>query len=356
MVRSVKKGPYVDSTLLTKVERINELSLKSVVKTWSRSSIIVPIIIGHTISVYNGREHLSVFVTDQIVGHKLGEFSPTRSFRGHIKLDKKSGRLQLIFLFFIMGQKVHPVGIRLGITKKACSHWYAKGRDYSFFLAEDKFLRDYVSQFCRQCMISKIEIERRKVGVRLRISIAQVELFVGSDGKALETLCQKLQQKCWFFRSDYIQHFSFLKFNSEIGSRPNVQIFIRQLRFPEADSQCLTDFVVFELEKRVPFRRVIRIAKERAQNLGQVLGLRIQASGRLNGAEIARTEWVREGRVPLHTFSVDLDYAHKVARTAHGLLGIKIWIFRSAELGCILDLYSIINCFFLFIYAQSEAY
>jgi small subunit ribosomal protein S19 len=100
MVRSVKKGPYVAHHLLTKVERINQRGEKSVVETWSRSSIIVPIIIGHTISVYNGREHLSVFITDQMVGHKLGEFSPTRTFRGHTKLDKKTGRLYLIFLFF----------------------------------------------------------------------------------------------------------------------------------------------------------------------------------------------------------------------------------------------------------------
>jgi small subunit ribosomal protein S19 len=103
MVRSVKKGPYVAHHLLTKVERINERGEKSVVETWSRSSIIVPIIIGHTISVYNGREHLSVFITDQMVGHKLGEFSPTRTFRGHTKLDKKTGRLYLIFLFFFYG-------------------------------------------------------------------------------------------------------------------------------------------------------------------------------------------------------------------------------------------------------------
>jgi small subunit ribosomal protein S3 len=327
MVRSVKKGPYVAHHLLTKVERINERGEKSIIETWSRSSIIVPIIIGHTISVYNGREHLSVFITDQIVGHKLGEFSPTRTFRGHIKLDKKTGRLYLFFYFY-MGQKVHPVGIRLGITKKSCSHWYAIGRNYAFFLTEDKCLRDYVFQFCRQCIVSKIEIERRKVGVRLRISMAQVELFVGSEGKALTILRQRLQQRCSSFRSDYIQHFSFSKLNLEITRQPEVQIFIRQLGSPEADSQCLGDFIVFELEKRVPFRRVLRMAKERAQALGRVLGLRLQISGRLNGAEIARTEWVREGRVPLHTFSVDLDYAHKVARTAHGLLGIKIWIFR----------------------------
>jgi large subunit ribosomal protein L16 len=245
-----------------------------------------------------------------------------------------------------MGQKVHPIGVRLGITKKSCSHWYAKGRDYVFFLAEDKYLRDYVFQFCRQCMISKIEIERRKAGIRFRISIAQVEFFVGSEGKILEVLRQNLKQKCGAFRSDYVRHFSFSKLILEATKNPEIQIFIRQLRSPEADSQCLTDFIVFELEKRVPFRRVLRIAKERAQNLGQVLGLRLQASGRLNGAEIARTEWVREGRVPLHTFSADLDYAQKVARTAHGLLGIKIWIFRSPALNIYLKLYPISNCFY----------
>jgi len=241
-----------------------------------------------------------------------------------------------------MGQKVHPVGVRLGITKKSCSRWYAKGKNYAFFLIEDRYLRDYIFHFCRQCMVSKIEIERRKVRVRLRISIAQVELFLGSEGKVLETLRRKLQRKCLSFRSDYIRHFSFLKFNFEITEQPEIQIFVRQLRSPEADSQCLTTFIVSELEKRVPFRRVLRIAKERAQNLGRVLGLRLQASGRLNGAEIARTEWVREGRVPLHTFSVDLDYAHKVARTAHGLLGIKLWIFRHVGLSVVLKL-----CFFL---------
>jgi small subunit ribosomal protein S3 len=231
-----------------------------------------------------------------------------------------------------MGQKVHPVGIRLGITKKSSSRWYATGRDYAFFLAEDKYLRDYVSHFCHQCIVSNVEIERRKIGVRIRISIAQVELFVGSEGKTLEILRRNLQQKCWSFRLDYIRHFNFSKLDFEMTRKPEIQIFIRQLKSPESDSQCLTDFVVFELEKRVPFRRVLRIAKERAQNLGQVLGLRMQISGRLNGAEIARTEWVREGRVPLHTFSADLDYACKVAHTIYGLLGIKIWIFRPPTL------------------------
>jgi small subunit ribosomal protein S3 len=246
-----------------------------------------------------------------------------------------------------MGQKVHPVGVRLGITKKSCSRWYARGKNYAFFLIEDKHLRDYVFQFCRQCMVSQIEVERRKVGIRLRISIAQVEIFVGSEGRALESFRQKVQRRCSSFRLDYIRYFNFSKFNFEITERPEIQIFIRQLRSPEADSQCLTDFIVFELEKRMPFRRVLRIAKERAQNLGRVLGLRLQASGRLNGAEIARTEWVREGRVPLHTFSVDLDYAYKVARTSYGLIGIKIWIFRPTALG-----YTLISFLLLIVFSS----
>lgn len=229
-----------------------------------------------------------------------------------------------------MGQKTHPIGIRLGLTKQSCSRWYARGEDYAFFLREDKCLRDYVSQFCRQCIISEIKIERRRVGIRLRISIAQVRFFVGSEGRALETLRQKLCRKCRSFRSKYFQHFSFSKTSFKEGKRPEIQIFVRQLGCPEANAQCLTDFIVFELEKRTPFRRVLRIAQERARSLGQVLGLRLQISGRLNGAEIARTEWVRSGRVPLHTFSVDLDYARRDVRTVYGLLGIKVWVFRSA--------------------------
>jgi small subunit ribosomal protein S3 len=216
----------------------------------------------------------------------------------------------------------------LGITKTSVSCWYATGANYAFFLREDKYLRDYIFQSYHHCIISKINIERRGSGVRVRVSIAQVRFFVGSDGKELEGLRRNLQLKCCRFRDNYLQHFTFLKSPIQTAERPKVQVFVRQLECPEADSWFLTNFIVLELEKRIPFRRVLRIAQKRAQTLGQVVGIRVQVSGRLNGAEIARTEWVRIGRIPLHTFSVDLDYSHKTARTIYGLLGIKVWIFR----------------------------
>jgi small subunit ribosomal protein S3 len=216
----------------------------------------------------------------------------------------------------------------LGITKKSCSRWYAKGKDYAFFLREDKYLRDYVSHFCRRCIISGIEIDRRGVRIRLRISVAQVGFFVGSDGQVLEKLSQTLEKKCWSFRSKYFQHVRFSKDSFKEFNTPKIQIFVRQVDCPEADAQCLAGFISLELEKRVPFRRVLRMTYERVKNLSQVLGVRLQISGRLNGADIARTEWVRRGRVPLHTFSIGLDYACRTASTVYGLLGIKRWIFR----------------------------
>jgi small subunit ribosomal protein S3 len=332
MTRSVKKGPFIANHLLRKIERANKKGEKISVKTWSRGSIVIPIIIGHTMSVYNGRDHVSVYITDQIVGHKLGEFSPTRNFRGHTKSAKKTGRLY--FFILNMGQKTHPIGIRLGITKKSCSCWYSTSKNYAFFLREDEYLRNYILQSFHHCIVSAINLELRGNGIRLRISLAQVRFFVGSDGKELDKLCRALKQKCWNFRSNYFRHFSSSNIKIQKDTRPEIQIFVRQLSCPEADAQFLSNFIVLELEKRLPFRRVVRIAQERAQNLGKVAGVRIQVSGRLNGAEIARTEWVRTGRVPLHTFSIDLDYSRKTARTIYGLLGIKVWIFRSNNSLC----------------------
>jgi small subunit ribosomal protein S3 len=283
----------------------------------------VPIIIGHTISVYNGREHLAVFITDQIVGHKLGEFAPTRTFRGHTKLDKKTKRL-----FFFMGQKTHPIGFRLGITQSSRSNWYAQKSKYAFFVKEDYFLRNYVSQTRKNCNISEIEIDRRGKRIRIRISSSQLSSLVGSEGQFLEKLRLELKQKCQKFRLKYFVLLEDLDVCK--NEKLDIQVFVRQLICSESDAQCIAGFVVSEVEKRIPFRRVLRIAQERAQNLGKVRGLRLQISGRLNGAEIARAEWVRSGRVPLHTISADLDYACKSAHTIYGLLGVKVWIFRPA--------------------------
>jgi small subunit ribosomal protein S3 len=172
-------------------------------------------------------------------------------------------------------------------------------------------------------------VDRRGTGIRLRISSFQARSLVGSEGQSLEKLRFELQQKCQKFRLNYFKNFDNLKIYE--NEKIEIQVFVRQLNCSESDAQSIASFVVAEVEKRIPFRRVLRIAQERAQNLGKVRGLRLQISGRLNGAEIARTEWVRSGRVPLHTISADLDYARKNAHTIYGLLGVKVWIFRPVE-------------------------
>jgi large subunit ribosomal protein L16 len=153
--------------------------------------------------------------------------------------------------------------------------------------------------------------------------------LVGPEGQSLKKLRFELQKKCKRFRLSYFKFFDSQKICT--SEKIEIQVFVRQSNCSESDAQCIASFVVTEVEKRIPFRRVLRIAQERAQNLGKVRGLRLQISGRLNGAEIARTEWVRSGRVPLHTISADLDYASKNASTIYGLLGVKVWIFRPVE-------------------------
>jgi ribosomal protein S3 len=172
-------------------------------------------------------------------------------------------------------------------------------------------------------------VDRRGIGIRLRISSFQLRSLVGPEGQYLKKLRFELQKKTQRFRLNYFKFFDNRKICT--SEKIEIQIFVRQSSCLESDAQCLASFVVTEVEKRIPFRRVLRMAQERAQNLGKVRGLRLQIAGRLNGAEIARTEWVRSGRVPLHTISADLDYASKSANTIYGLLGVKVWIFRSIE-------------------------
>jgi len=176
--------------------------------------------------------------------------------------------------------------------------------------------------------------------------------LVGPEGQSLKKLRFELQKKCQRFRLNYFKIFDYQKICT--SEKTEVQIFVRQSSCSESNAQSLASFVVSEVEKRIPFRRVLRIAQERAQNLGKVRGLRIQISGRLNGAEIARTEWVRSGRVPLHTLSADLDYASKNASTIYGLLGVKVWIFRPREK---IKSINLIKQFLIFrsIYAKSKA-
>jgi small subunit ribosomal protein S3 len=322
MARSLKKGPFLENCLVKKVKHRTE---KHGMIVWSRSSTIIPTIIGYTIGVYNGRDHIPVFITDQIVGHKLGEFSPTRTFRGHLKSNKKMGLLYLYLV--IMGQKSNPIGLRLGITQTSKSHWYAVGYDYAFFVREDHFIRNFLRKTRRHCMISRIEIERFGASTRVRISAAQVMTMVGPKGDNIKRFHTELRNKLQSFRRSYSLTTSLRPYSGEM-QRPEIHIFVRQLVNPEADSICLASFIVTELEIRASFRRTLYSAQKRTRSFHHVRGLRIQISGRLNGADIARTEWVNKGRVPLSTLSADLDFSSITASTIYGLLGVKVWIFR----------------------------
>ncbi len=233
-----------------------------------------------------------------------------------------------------MGQKANPLGLRLGITQRHRARWYAPPEQYAYLVLEDQRLRDYVLRTRRPCSISEVLIERRGNTVRLRISAAQIRPLVGADGSALERLRQELQRECNRVRSQYLElhgpsFFQPGRTEHQRALNPEVQVFVRPCTNYQADASYVAEFVVSELEKRTPFRRALRLARERAQQAG-VRGIRLQVSGRLNGAEIARKEWVRQGRVPLHTLSADLDYTCKTARTIFGLLGVKVWIFRPA--------------------------
>lgn len=198
-----------------------------------------------------------------------------------------------------------------------------------FFIIEDRYLRNHVIQICRNCIVSKVEIERRGSGVRLHIYAAQVRTLVGPERKTLNKLRYSLQDRCQRLRQKYFWGFGTIKTSIEASKKVRIQVSVCHVICPEADAACLADFILIELGKRTPFRRILRMCQERAQRFGQVLGLRLQISGRLNGAEIARTEWVRRGRVPLHTLSADLDYSFKVARTIYGSLGVKVLVYRS---------------------------
>jgi small subunit ribosomal protein S3 len=228
-----------------------------------------------------------------------------------------------------MAQKSHPIGLRLGINQKSRSCWYEKGTNYAMFVGEDQHLRNYVIQTRTHCLISELQIERRNRSLRFRISIAQITPLVEQNGKQLQILLSDLRRE-----SKRIRKYSFYGCNprrvdTNMITPPDIQIFVRQLTYPETDAKCLAHFIVTELESRVPFRRVMYIAQKSRRRFRQVCGLRLQISGRLNGAEIARTEWIRKGRVPLHTLSANLDYAYKVASTIYGTLGVKVWVFHA---------------------------
>lgn len=217
-----------------------------------------------------------------------------------------------------MGQKIHPLGFRLGITQKHRSQWFAKPNNYPELVIEDIFLRKFIFDRFLDAGITQIEIQRKLDQIKIEIKTARPGLLIGRDGNGLEFLKKDLEQKLKKFRS-----INFLSFQQSA----QIAIHITELANPDSEAAFIAEFLVEQLEKRVAFRRAVKQAIQRAQR-ARVKGIKIQISGRLNGAEIARSEWVREGRVPLQTLRADIDYSYRTAKTIYGLLGIKVWIFK----------------------------
>ena len=206
-----------------------------------------------------------------------------------------------------MGRKINPIGFRLGITQEHRSRWFADSKQYPELLQEDHTIREYVRKELNNAGISKVRIERKADQVDLEIHTARPGVVVGRGGAGIETLRVGLQKK--------------------LGNNRQIRINVVEVAKVDADATLIAEYIAQQLEKRVSFRRVVRQAIQRAQR-AEVKGIKIQVSGRLNGAEIARTEWVREGRVPLHTLRADIDYSYKTASTIYGILGVKVWIFK----------------------------
>ena len=206
-----------------------------------------------------------------------------------------------------MGQKIHPTGFRLGITRDHASRWFADSSRYPELLQEDYAVRQYVNKNLSNAGIAGVRIERKADQIDLEVRTARPGVVVGRGGSGIEALRVGLQK--------------------EIGSDRPIRINVVEVARVDAEAALIAEYIVQQLERRVSFRRVVRQAIQRAQRAG-VEGIKIQVGGRLNGVEIARTEWTREGRVPLHTLRADIDYAYKTASTTYGILGIKVWVFK----------------------------
>ncbi|NCJ08024.1 30S ribosomal protein S3 [Synechococcales cyanobacterium C] len=206
-----------------------------------------------------------------------------------------------------MGQKIHPTGFRLGITQDHQSRWFADTNRYPELLQEDHKIRQYVQTKLNNAGISGVRIERKADQIDLEVRTARPGVVVGRGGQGIESLRTGLQEA--------------------LGSAHPIRINVVEVSRVDAEATLIAEYITQQLERRVSFRRVVRQAIQRAQRAG-VEGIKIQVAGRLNGAEIARSEWTREGRVPLHTLRADIDYAYRTASTIYGILGIKVWVFK----------------------------
>jgi small subunit ribosomal protein S3 len=207
-----------------------------------------------------------------------------------------------------MGQKVNPVGIRLGITREWTSKWYASTKNFPSHVYTDFQVREFLKKKLSDASVSRINIERAARKVNITIHTARPGIVIGKKGEDIEKLRAQV---------------------AKMMSMPvaDVRINISEIRKPELDAQLVAEGIAQQLERRVMFRRAMKRAVTNTMRIG-ALGIKVRVSGRLNGAEIARTEWYREGRIPLHTFRADIDYGFAEAKTTYGVIGVKVWIFK----------------------------
>ncbi|GHU05846.1 30S ribosomal protein S3 [Betaproteobacteria bacterium] len=208
-----------------------------------------------------------------------------------------------------MGQKIHPTGFRLAVTRDWQSRWYANSKNFSTMLNEDVQVRDYLKEKLKHASVGRVLIERPAKNARVTVFSARPGVVIGKKGEEIDQLRSALQKIM----------------------RVPVHVSIEEIRKPELDAQLIADSITQQLEKRIMFRRAMKRAMQNAMRLG-AQGIKIMSSGRLNGAEIARREWYREGRVPLHTLRADIDYATSEALTTYGIIGVKVWVFKGEVL------------------------
>jgi|TARA_B110000014_G_scaffold256396_1_gene239443 small subunit ribosomal protein S3 len=209
-----------------------------------------------------------------------------------------------------MGQKVHPIGFRIGVTQTHRSQWFAKPKDYAKLVEEDLLIREFVERRLPEAGISRVNISRQVDRIEIEFFTARPRALVGAKGETLTQLRDEIKAK--------------------LPETRNVALYVTKTQQPEMEAICIAENIAEQLEKRTPFRRTMRQAIMRARKAGAD-GIKVQISGRLNGAEIARHEWAREGRVPLHTIRADIDYATARAQTLYGILGIKVWVCKGEK-------------------------
>ena len=208
-----------------------------------------------------------------------------------------------------MGQKIHPTGFRLPVTRNWASRWYASNANFATMLAEDLKVREYLKAKLKSAAVSRILIERPAKNARITIFSARPGVVIGKKGEDIEKLKSELA----------------------LILRVPVAVNIEEVRKPEVDAQLIADSITQQLEKRIMFRRAMKRAMQNAMRMG-AQGIKLMSSGRLNGIEIARCEWYREGRVPLHTLKADIDYGFSEAKTTYGIIGVKCWVYRGDRL------------------------